>query len=282
MNSKPLKILLDRDLAKAAIPKAIEFCDKLLIKIINYAINAFGRCSSLSPGGDEYAVLLALYRHMIEMSDGVQVLISNCCPVPAKPLVRSSWESLLSLEYILKNNFKDRALGFLVDDVRRNLRMLNDLKTYYEIDEEFQQSINENNNLLEKSSYKSIESKFLEHSRNWPKWYQVFGIASNIRELATEPGREDKYVTLYFDWSSTAHGQDLTRFNITTQKGERTINPLRAPDKTILRSVTQLTTSFLLDGTKLVLGKFSPSEDLDLWYHNNLKHLYERVKLKTA
>ena len=38
----------------------------------------------------------------MEMTDGIEVLISQACVVPAIPLLRSSFEALISMEYILE------------------------------------------------------------------------------------------------------------------------------------------------------------------------------------
>ncbi|MCA1554180.1 MAG: DUF5677 domain-containing protein [Chloroflexi bacterium] len=55
-----------------------------------------------------------LYLHIIEMTDGIEALIAESCPIPAIPLVRSSFEARLSIEYILKADYQRRSLAWLL------------------------------------------------------------------------------------------------------------------------------------------------------------------------
>jgi hypothetical protein len=45
--------------------------------------------------------LLVSYLHILEMADGIEVLLSQCSVNPAIPFVRSMFESNLAIEYML-------------------------------------------------------------------------------------------------------------------------------------------------------------------------------------
>ena len=90
--------ILDRDLSVAGARPAIELVTNTLGEVINYSTWALVRCQASGTGeADEGLAPLTLYRHLIEMTDGIEVLLGRCCPGPAIPLLRSSYEARLAL-----------------------------------------------------------------------------------------------------------------------------------------------------------------------------------------
>ena len=55
-----------------------------------------------------------LFLNIIETADGLEVLFSNSCSNSAIPLLRSLFEAVNSLEYILEKDFEKRSLSWLV------------------------------------------------------------------------------------------------------------------------------------------------------------------------
>lgn len=93
---------------------------------MNFATNAFVRCLSYSEGGENVDLApFSLHRHVMEMTDAVEVLLSNACPVPAIPILRSSFEAILSLEFIVEDEelYERRSLTWLVSYVRKRLAL---------------------------------------------------------------------------------------------------------------------------------------------------------------
>ena len=80
MPTEPLTKVLDRDLSIALAKDSIERCSSLLQELVNHATNAIARCAT-SPKGDENedAAVLFLYYHVIEMTDGIEAVISQGC-----------------------------------------------------------------------------------------------------------------------------------------------------------------------------------------------------------
>ena len=100
MTTEPLKTLLDRELSKADAKEVISIASPLLQELVNYSTNAFARCATSTTGKEnEDLATLLLYLHIIEMIDGVEVLLSQSCAIPAIPLVRSSFEALIRDNY---------------------------------------------------------------------------------------------------------------------------------------------------------------------------------------
>jgi len=84
-----------RERAKQASGALIEVASPLLKDVIDYADSIFWLCLEAAerPDLEDHAPLV-LYRHIIEMSDGIEALISEGCAGPAWPLLRSCFEVL--------------------------------------------------------------------------------------------------------------------------------------------------------------------------------------------
>ncbi len=109
MPTEPLKKLLDRDLRKVEAKNLIEISCQILKEIVNYGTNVFGRCESGRrpenikniPEEGHIAILL-LYLHVIEMIDGIEVLLSQSVVIPSQTQLRSAFEAFLQLEWLVK------------------------------------------------------------------------------------------------------------------------------------------------------------------------------------
>jgi len=124
MPTNALDSILYRELSKVSAREIISIASPLLQELVNYATNALARCANAKNRKvDEDLAILVLYRHIIELTDGIEVLVSESSPVPAIPLVRSSFEALLAMEYILENGqeYERRSLSWLVGYVHKRL-----------------------------------------------------------------------------------------------------------------------------------------------------------------
>ncbi len=83
----------------------------------------------------------SLYRHMIEATDGIQVLLGNSCVVASQPLIRVSFESHLQLIYLLSfkgDAFAKKSLSYLSTDVLSDERSIRKHEAVGEAYAEFQ------------------------------------------------------------------------------------------------------------------------------------------------
>jgi hypothetical protein len=277
--TEPLESILYRDLSKVQAKPIIEIASPLLQELVNYSTNALVRCATSATGGvDEDIAVLALYRHIIEMTDAIEVLISQSCATPAIPLVRSSFEALLSMEYILESDqhYVRRSLSWLVCYVHERLDMYERLDSSTTKGDEFKRSLASDTIassvelpavarirelqqnlqvLLAKPHLEPIESAFKSHKRR-PKWYQLFSGPSNLRELARHMNRSAQYDFLYRDWSRIVHARDALSF----------IARGRLRDSSEIKTVTNFVRYFLFEATRMVLAKFRPGENIGPWY----------------
>ena len=131
MSTTPLRRILDRDFQKAQAREVIDVARPLLDELVNYGTNVLGRCEATVPSlstedsrpQDEHLVIHLLYQHVLEMLDSVAVLLGDAIAVPAKIPLRSVFEALLQLEWILAQNTVERAHAYLVDDVTKRIKV---------------------------------------------------------------------------------------------------------------------------------------------------------------
>jgi hypothetical protein len=300
MPTEALDSILYRELSKVAAKDAIDIISPLLQELVNHATKALARCATSASGKvDEDVAVLALYRQGIEVTDGIEVLISQSCPSPAIPLLRTSFETLLSTEYILEKEgeYTRRSLSWLVGYIHQRLDMYERLDPSTPKGQDFQRAFKNDKqvssitlpsptdarkaitnlqSMLNKPHIQPIESEYQSHRRR-PKWHQLFGGPPNLRELARYLRRGAQYEILYRHWSSTTHAESLLPFIDRTKarEGESAIGRLRDPGQ--IREVASYSATFMLNMTRLVLTKFRPGEDLASWYKREVRDRFLRV-----
>lgn len=272
----------------------IDVASPLLKELVNHASNTLIRCAhSLSGRTDEDLALLTLYRHIIEMTDGAEVLISKACATPAIPLVRSSFEALLSIEYILEDreNYLQRSLSWLVGYAHQRLDFYERLDPSTGKGKEFTARA-ENDfimqrfkvpDLIDVPSAITILKSFLakEHiqpiqeawvSQRLRNWYQLFDGPPNLYELSDYLRRGGQYDHLYRHWSRVSHAHDLPGFLARDADGDATIGPLRQSNE--LQDLASFAASHMLGATIKVVNKARPDEDLSIWYKREIMENY--------
>ena len=127
MPTEPHPNVLYRELATVQVKELKPSPTKLLQEIVNFGTNAFVRCfSSVDPEDEENIHLapFALYRQILELTDGIEILVSAGAPMAAPPLLRNSFEALLGLEFMLedRSHYVARSLAWLTGYTRATLR----------------------------------------------------------------------------------------------------------------------------------------------------------------
>ena len=297
MPTEPLQGILYREFSRVTAKNLISIASPLLQELVNYATNVLSRSEASASGEvDVDLAALALFRHIIEMTDGIEVLVSQCCAMPAIPLLRSSFESLLSLEYLFetKVDYKKRALSWFVGYARQRLASYERLdasttrglqaKKDYQDDRVYpkiqaipaatvQEAIKNMKALLAKPHLQPIEQEY-ERLKN-AQWFHLYGGPAKLEQLARRLKRLALYDMLYRPWSRLTHAQDLAPFLRGTKTGKPAIGQLRHPDQ--LRQVAGLAASMQLDGIRKMLNWFRPGEDPKRWYIEEVQATYNQL-----
>ena len=298
MPTEPLDSILYRELSKAQARPDIELASGVLQELVNYASNALVRCATSAKGEEnEDLAVLSLYRHIMEMTDGVEVLISESCVTPAVPLIRSSFEAVVSMEYILQDDaqYVARSLAWLVDYVHQRLdlyqlvdrsttrgqeyhRTLSQDKTVQTIpalpQEEVSQAIGNLQDLLAKPQFAGIDKDFAQ-LKGQKAWCRLYGGPKNLRELAHRVRRGAQYDFLYRNWCRVSHAHDFAPFLARTADGPGAIRGIRDPSD--LNTVASFAATFMLGATRVLIGKFHPGEDTRTWYERDVRAAYMQL-----
>ena len=234
------------------------------------------------------------------MTDAFEVLIAQSCAAPTVLLIRSSFEALLSLEYILESDsdYINRSLSWLGGYAHRRLdsyeSFLPDMprgKQYQAAvmkdgsmkdlpmppADEVQKAVDNLRSFLARDQFAPIEAEFAT-SKKRPEWYRLFGGPSNLQQLSYHLNRHAQYDFLYRQWSTVTHAHDFPSFIARTTDGHTAIRGIRDPEP--IRDVSRFAATFIIRATRLLLAKFRPGESFEAYYESEVRDRFlELVKV---
>jgi hypothetical protein len=253
----------------------------VLDRTVNFGMSVLQRLPSnrvLNLG--EAAVLLS-FRHLLEMADGVSELVRSGCAEPVKPLLRSCFEGLLSMEYLLKEDTERRGVAYRVASIHsriaeyrrvdpstpegRQLRkelghddlplsaLIPDMDTKARVANAMAE--------LEKPKFAPVEAEWKAVKKRLgrrPAWYSLFDGPPDVRSLAIALGRGGWYEIFYRSWSDTGHAGDVFGALTTLSNGTIAMKGLRFPDQ--LDVLTLMTLSVMRIGLVYVVDSILPTE----------------------
>lgn len=294
MPTEAVETILSRDFSRVAAEQKIAAATPLLTELVNEGTRVFKRSEASSSGDFADTPLLMLYLHMLEMVDGIQVLVAESCVAPAIPLVRSAYEACLSIEYILESDSEQRALSWLAAHALSGVEINERFDVTTAVGKAYQAvcaadettsridfaklaplaaaKLAAYRSLLDRAELASILTERNRPKRKYPKWFSLFGGPSNLRELARNLKSEGQYLTLYGQWSRVSHAEDYARFDRRDASADPTVRLIR--DSSQMIEIAWFAASFMLRATRLVLGKFRPSESMAAWYLRDVKPLF--------
>lgn len=280
---KSLEGILDREVAIAEAKELIDKWSPYLMELVNYASNLLGRCEkSMKDVKGTPSSLIHLYRHVIQMADGIQVLGSKACFDAAIPSLRSLWEGTISIEYMLKDDFEDRSTAWLACSHLEQRRYWDSLDLSSQggveteelrLKDEYLRNCDLGNNdqedvgrmvrrydmVLQKPKFKLVLSKLPKRAQREKKWYAVNEGPMSIKGLAEDLHRFIDYRHLYSYFSSVSHAKDASR-TIALASGAPCLDPIRS--STSCETVYTLACTYLMSSTQSVAAKLRPSENV--------------------
>jgi hypothetical protein len=240
MPTNPTKDLYEPDTAVAAIePLARDACP-VLREIISQGAAILARCSveaeHRSDGGplDEHLAVFIQYHHLLEMLDTVNEALRLGRAVGARPPLRSAFEALLGIEFILDGRFEERAFAFLVGKVMEKLEWCDRLTPSTPARKELDAALAEDRwhrthvlpevenidairdrlmSALEKPKWKEAANawRVAETKNKYVRWHGLYDGPTSIKKLARAVGRPYQYELLYGPLSQTVHVGDAGR-----------------------------------------------------------------------
>jgi len=288
MPTEEYKPLLDREQAIASAEPLISAACPLLREVVNHASWGFRRCDAASDthgGENEDLAAFVLYRHLIELTDGVEVLFAASCVDSAVPIVRAAFEASLSLDYILREDYTRRSLAwtcaYLHGRIAAHERL--DANTVAggaftaAITSEFDRglsvpydagpSVAGLRRVLDRPQFKDLDAEYVKLRKQLnraPDWFRLVGEKTR-RSLARAVGRETEYLSFYSEWSGFSHAADAAPYVSTGDKpGVAAFLGVRSPHRMPHRAFFAV--NYLLRATRKMLEHFRPGESLKPWY----------------
>ncbi|MCH5460923.1 DUF5677 domain-containing protein [Bacillus cereus] len=188
------------------LSKCIQFGDEMLEKLKNKPNLPL-----------EHKVIISLYRKLIEQLDGNYALADHELPGPTKVMIRSAFETYLSIKYIIKDKkfIKDRALCYYICYGKSQISVANQLISD-PIEgvniEDLKESIKKYEQLLKEPVLKKVSTEWdrtknevSKYKKFDPPWYALFDGPTSIKQLLEEIEDNDDY-RFYSALSQEAHG----------------------------------------------------------------------------
>ena len=296
LESQSYKPLLDRELSTSNMEPLDDIAFRPLREAVNEATRAAKRClDAATSSKDAHAAPFSLYRQSIQLADGIEVLLSKSCAEAAIPLLRSLFETVLGLKYILEDNdsYRARSLACLVGDTQRRLaffKVVRDGKITGElasrlgekyVEERVVPEIEKLETALHKPHMEDVLKAYRERRERWrfPRWYSLDNEdLTTLGKLAAHLDCKDMYLLGYSRWSGVVHGNSVTEAFAPAGDGEASVKQLRHPEQ--LCHIAERTLDFLSDATLEMLGRFRPAEEVSMmnWYESKIIPAMERLK----
>ena len=290
--TESFKRVLDRDEAVEKARVLIELASPMLREAINYSTQAFARIVQTGPSSMHNAAFAApvvLFRHIIEVTDAMEVSLSNSCVHPAKIMLRGSFEAMLGIQYICEENVERRALAWLYNVIRDRIRYHKTVRDQKlsdglvrEIDDEvlkrIERELERLQAMLDVSYMQEVVSEVRRQDR-YRYWYSLWDGPRNLWELARHLDRLDDYELLYRRWSSEAHASGGLRKTFHVGDDERqSIAPIRSPVD--MKDVANCARSFLLHALLVIIDRFRPGEEVGRakWHQDVMMPLKQKFR----
>ena len=225
-----------------------------------------------------------------------------CIRDRCKHLLRGLLENYFNLEYLVKENTKQRAYQFIGTHYYSKLKFYKKLdnkskshssyKKPFENDKriggypfsqppQLQSAIKNLENLFEKEEYREIQDELIrlkkEEKVKNPNWFRLFGGPKSILGLSHRTNLEGMYNTYYRWWSGHVHGTNIIEGNFSSDSnGKLEVLQIRLPFQA--QEITNISISISLYMIQQYVNKRLPNhKDLYLnWYARN-REFYKQI-----
>lgn len=228
-------------------------------------------------------VITALYRKIIELSEGVRVSAANGLAGPAELNYRGLLEAALSLEYILQDSTKidDRAKAYKIGYHKQQINAVDQENLSEQERTQISRGLIYHQEELELEELQEILIKFNElHSQDKrgfiPKWYSLDGGPRSINQLAIHLAEDDEPETLVsnlYGLLSTGAHMYMALNSIKKSREAITIKSVRATFNSNLDEYNFVATRSLLNSAIL---RFTQAKHPE--YANDLRKFFIKIR----
>lgn len=222
---RPHERLLDRNLPSAKNREYLADLDRAFTALLNDSTWTCARCYESANETFLHDTILLLLRHILEMADAIHVLLLSSASRPALLELRSMFEALLYIEYILETDSERRAKAYVVRSRLWSLklakRMLRDSEARKQFLKEVssdplvtrqmleswvteQEEIDKAESVLKSPDLKEVYDRFRAFQKTVPFYKALDGKPGTLRDLAIHLNRGGQAL-LQDSWSRHTH-----------------------------------------------------------------------------
>ncbi|MGB0880062.1 MAG: DUF5677 domain-containing protein [Polaribacter sp.] len=270
MQYKEIKGLLSREILPELKP-ILDFFSESIDNAVNFGTNLLKWDIDKKLIGDEHIAPIMFLRNILEIADGISILVKSSSIDTCYPLQRSLTENVLGLKYLLESEetFKNRSLSYIVWLTQKDLKLCEKFDSTTQNGKQLQKEISKDklvgdkyilksnkhyealktisNGLLKLTQYQPINKEYLRTSKKTknPNWYSLFSGPRNIESLAKHLELHATYEINYRYLSGKVHATDIIKKKIVQDKNNMaSIIQIRDCDEA--QGVTSNTLNFLL------------------------------------
>jgi hypothetical protein len=254
------------------------------------------QAASFSERKLHHVTVHALTWHIIESLDGVSVLTAAGCAEPSKPLLRSSFEAMLGIQYVLEADEERRGLAYQVAHAHRRLALYKRLDPNEETGKELAKSLANDplatgvtqnlpakfdlqkmianlEGMFRKPEFAPIEAEWSK-GKNSQHWFSLFGGPKDVCRLASHLKWTGMYEFLYRHWSNNVHAGDCLEDFGPGDNGTVSIRPLRHPEG--LQSLVSMAVSISLAVGRTLLARYGTEQQREQFRDHYIANLQQR------
>ncbi len=225
---------------------------------VDFLIDAWttAEAEDASSGQTSGATVLMQTRNVIEVLDGVGVLVREGCTQNCFHLLRSAWESYWGILWVLADDTLQRAKAYQLAHAHRTVAFAERCDPTTDANKKLRERLagQEHSHVFEGADVDSLaiadrvaglfeSAEFRDIETAWqeaviargkkpgpPPWYSLFGGPDTARQLAYRVGEGVAYETFYGFYSDAVHGMNAFDHMANTKNGDtQSVRPIRHP-----------------------------------------------------
>jgi hypothetical protein len=248
----------------------------------------------------ENIVHILFLKNILELADGISILVKKSSIEPSKILLRSMLENFFQLEYLLEKDTENRAQCFIVWKLLKDVKFYEKLNLNTQEGKQFRAAFNndkfiKNYNITSRFDYlegKATIDKLLKIPKHIPiieeyrraklknknlKWFSLHDGPKNIAELATVLKHNNSYEIFYREFSENVHA--VNNYGMKSYlNGDVTALKVQIRSAKDAKSIPLHTVNFLLLSLFCFCNKILPEKKLEVFdWHKEFTLLYPEV-----
>ena len=303
MSTKPNEDFIPRNIENPEIQEILNQYSSALEEVVNFASHVANWCSEKIHGGEELAPVILSFRHIFELIDAISVLVKYWCIDPCKILLRSVFESVLTVKYILEKDTEKRGLAFMTCLWHQEINNLRKMNPNDSMHRQFLAkkrrdklmkdvplpkipNVKDRIKILEdhltspeyiesEREFQRLKNAIKRKPKGTPKkrlnWYSMHRGPANIEGLADHLELPMEYELLYREWSGLVHGIDIIINNIEVVDQDRSlISQIRLPRDAF--DITKTAMNFGLEIIPRFVKYFVPEKVKEMkdWFNREI------------